>query len=97
MTEETQIKILSFDLMNGSTPLKALCNLQIGNVQVRGVRLVQKEGCTARISMPASKRYEPGDRMTYVPIVVITNETLRIKIERTVLTEFERRRSSKSA
>jgi len=92
MNTEKEVKVLSMDVMNDSSPLKALCTVQIDELQVRGVRIVQKEGRPLRIAMPASKRYNPDTTISYIPFIVVTNETLRMEIEKAILKEFERRR-----
>lgn len=85
MERETKVEVVSLDILEGQGVLKAVADVGIGELLIRGFRVIQKEGRPLRVSVPAMKRRADDGSIEYRPIIVIMFEGLKRRIEGAIL------------
>jgi DNA-binding cell septation regulator SpoVG len=90
----TEIKVTEIELIENGSPLKALVNLEVGPMMIKFIRLVQREGTPLRIILPSIKKGTPAN-WRWEPVVSILYQDLKRQIEKAILEEYHKRRSSR--
>jgi DNA-binding cell septation regulator SpoVG len=80
------IEVLAIRRLDGTSNVKAFCDLRLGGVTIKGAKIVQQDGQRAWVAMPSIKT----DR-AWQNVVELSKE-LRERVTEIVLEEWDRQR-----
>ena len=80
-----------------SARVKAICDVKIGPVDIKGVKVVEKKGGSFFVGYPSKTRLTKEGKTIFEEIAFPNNDALRAQVERMVLAEFEEKRRTNDA
>jgi hypothetical protein len=81
------VRVLDLRILPGDKPLKAFCDLEIGDWTIREFRIIKENGRPYRVALPQLSWKAPDGQILYKTLITLPDE-LKGQIDFTVLKRF---------